>query len=162
MLKKNKIYRYHYLFLIAISILLTSCFNINDVEIKDIKEVKLVSFSDKGLIVDSKVKVLNPNIFEIKVIDSKIDVSVQGKAIGTSRIDGELILPSKSEEYHTLRLKSSFEDLGKDILVNLLSISAQNNKKIDFKFEGEIIGKVFLFKRKVNVSHTDSTVLKLF
>jgi len=149
-------------FIAFISLLLSSCVNYDEVEIKEIQEVKLVSFSDKGLIVDSKVKISNPNIFDIKVVGSKLNVIVQGRAIGSTKIDGKLVLPSKSEEFHTLRLKSSFEDLGKDALMNLVAITASNSDKISFKFEGYIVGKVFFIKRKVEISHEDSTRLRLF
>src|SRR5690554_2952064 len=84
-------------FIAFISLLLSSCVNYDEVEIKEIQEVKLVSFSDKGLIVDSKVKISNPNIFDIKVVGSKLDVIVQGRVIGSTKIDGKLVLPSKSE-----------------------------------------------------------------
>lgn len=163
MRKKNKLIRFSGVFFFLLcTILFTSCVNYDQIEIKDIQEVKLVSFSEKGLIVDSKVKISNPNIFDIKIVDSKLDVIVQGKPIGTTKIDGKLILPSKSEEFHTLRLKSSFNDLGKNALANLIAITASNNKQIEFKFEGYIIGKVFIIKRKVKIDHKDSTLLKLF
>ncbi|MEX2380100.1 MAG: LEA type 2 family protein [Vicingaceae bacterium] len=149
------------LFVIATCLLLSSCVNYDKVEIKEIKEVNLVNFSDEGLIVDSKVKISNPNAFDIKVVDSKLDIIVQGRPIGSAKIDGKLILPSKSEAFHTLRLKSNFDDLGKNALVNLLAITASNNNQIDFKFEGYIVCKVFIFKRKVEISHEDSTLLKL-
>lgn len=160
---KNKLRRFKgILFIAFISLILSSCVNYDEVEIKEIEEVKLVSFSDKGLIVDSKVKLSNPNIFDIQVVDSKLDVIVQGRAIGSTKIDGKLVLPSKSEEFHTLRLKSSFEDLGKDALMNLVAITAENSDQINFKFEGYIVGKVFFIKRKVEISHEDSTKLRLF
>lgn len=163
MLKKNKLNLLKgVLFLTLFSAFFTSCVNYDKVEIKEIEEVRLVSFSDKGLIVDSKVKLSNPNVFDIKIVDSKLNVIVQGKQIGSTKIDGKLVLPAKSEEFHTLRLKSSFEDLGKNALANLVAITASNSNRIDFKFEGYIVGRVFIFKRKVDINHEDSTVLKLF
>lgn len=163
MQKKNNFIRlYGVFFFLLSSILFTSCVNYDQVEIKEIKEVKLISFSEKGLIVDSKVKISNPNIFDIKIVDSKLDVIVQGKPIGTTKIDGKLTLPSKSEDFHTLRLKSSFKDLGKNALANLIAITTNNSNRVDFKFEGYIVGKVFIIKRKVEINHEDSTLLKLF
>jgi LEA14-like dessication related protein len=163
MQKKNNLIRFSGVFFFLLcTILFTSCVNYDQIEIKDIQEVNLVSFSDKGLIVDSKVKISNPNIFDIKIVDSKLDVIVQGKPIGSTKIDGKLVLPSKSEEFHTLRLKSSFNDLGKNALSNLIAITASNNKQIEFKFEGYIVGKVFIIKRKIKIDHKDSTLLKLF
>lgn len=163
MLKKNKLNVLKGgLFLIFFSFFFTSCVNYDEVEIKEIEEVRLVSFSDKGLIVDSKIKLSNPNAFDIKIVDSKLNVIVQGRQIGSTKIDGKLVLSANSEEFHTLRLKSSFEDLGKNALANLVAITASNSKQINFKFEGYIVGKVFLFKRKVDINHEDSTVLKLY
>lgn len=163
MRKRNKIKKLLYIaFTLFVGISLSSCVNYDQVKIKEVKEVNLVNFSDKGLIVDSKVKISNPNSFDIKIVDSKLDVFVQGRPIGTTKIDGQLVLPSNSEEFHTLRLKSKFEDLGKNALSNLIAITTRNNQEVDFKFEGYIVGKVFLLKRKVKIDHKDSTLLKLF
>lgn len=161
-IKNNVLIRRTLIFnFLILSLLFTSCVNYDKVEIKDIQEVKLLSFSEKGLVVDSKVKISNPNIFDIKIVDSKLNVFIKDELIGTTKIDGKLVLKAKSEEYYTLRLKSKFEDLEGGILANLIALTASSNQ-IDFKFEGFIVGKVFILKRKVKINHKDTTKLKLF
>lgn len=148
--------------LFLISILLTSCFNYEEVEIKDIKSVKLVEFSDKGLTVESEIKIFNPNNFDIKVVNSEFDVSVEGDKICKSRINNTLEIPKNSEEYHRLIMRSDYKDLEPGVFPKLIAITAMGSDKIDFKVEGFITGKAFLFKKKVEIKHEGKVPLKLF
>jgi len=148
--------------LLFISILLSSCFKYEEVEIKDIKSVKLLEFSDKGLTVESEIKISNPNNFDIKVVNSEFNVSVQGDKICKSRIDNKLDIPKNSEAYHTLIMRSDYKDLEPGVFPKLIALTSMSSDKINFKVDGFITGKAFMFTKKVEVSHEGKVPLKLF
>ena len=158
----RNIYSRLYPVILLISIVLTSCFQYEDVEIKDIKSLKLLEFSDKGLVVESEIQIINPNNFEITVVNSEFEVYVQGSKICKSSIDNEVKIPKNSEDYHTLIMKSDYKDMAEGAFVKLIAITAMDTDNIDFKVEGSITGKAFIFKKKVDVSHEGKVPLKLF
>lgn len=140
----------------------TSCFSYEEVEIRDIKSVKLKEFSTNGLVVESEIKLYNPNKFDIKVVNSDFDVYVEGSKICKSRIDNKISIPRESEAYHTLIFKSDYKDLTDGALPKLIGITAMGKDEIDFKVDGSITGKAYIFKKKVKVSHEGKVPLKLF
>ncbi len=151
-----------FLFMTILSISLTACFDYKDVEIKDIKSIKLLDFSNKGLSVESEIKIYNPNNFKLSVVDSEFNFYVKGKKLGIASIEGNLKIPANSEEYYTVVLRSSNKDMSPNAIPMLIGITASGKDNIDFKIEGYIVGKAFLLKRKIEVSHSGKVPLKLF
>lgn len=156
----NKLLKSTLLFLIAIS--LSSCFNYDDVEIKDVRSIKLLDYSVDGLSVESEIKIVNPNSFKLTVVNSEFDFYIKKKKLGKARIDGKLKIPANSEEYHKVVLTSKNKDMSPNALPILIGLTASGNDKIDFKVEGFIEGKAFMFKRKVDVSHSGIVPLELY
>lgn len=152
----------NFAFLTIVLISLSSCFKIEEVKIKEIKSVKLLEFTDEGLLVESNLQIDNPNGYDIKVVDSEFNVVVNNKKIGKARINSDLNIPGNSNEFHTLLLKSNHSDLSASAIPSLIAITASNRDKLDFKVDGYIVGKVWWFKKKVEVGHEGKVDLKLF
>jgi LEA14-like dessication related protein len=140
----------------------TSCMHYEEVEIQDIKSIKLLEFSDKGLLVESNVRIHNPNNYDLSVVNSEFDVFIKSSRIGKASIDSKVQIPGESNDYHTIVLRSDYDKLASGALPKLIAITAMGNENIDFKIDGFITGKAFLFKKKVHVSHEGSVPLKLY
>ena len=151
-----------FVFLLVLLSFLTSCIQYEEVEIKHIKSVKLVEFSDKGLVVESNIQIKNPNNFDLSVVDSEFDVFVKNNKIGKASIDSKVSIPSKSEAYHKVILRSDYKELAPGALPNLIALTALGSDKIDFKVDGFITGKAFFFKKKVHVTHEGKVPLKFY
>lgn len=151
-----------YLFIGLILLGLSSCFRIENVEIKEIKSVKLLEFTEEGLLVESEIMVENPNIYDIKVVGSDFKVEVNKAPIGDAQIIGKLNIPAKSSEYHRVKLRSTPKELSANAIPKLIAITAGGKDELDFKVDGFIVGKVWLFKKKVDVAHEGKVDLKLF
>jgi LEA14-like dessication related protein len=151
-----------YLFIGLILLGLSSCFRIEDVEIKEIKSIKLLEFTEEGLLVESEIMISNPNFYDIKVVDSDFKVEVNKASIGDAQIIGKLNIPGNSNEYHTVRLRSTPQELSVNAIPKLIAITASGKDELDFKVNGFIVGKVWLFKNKVEVAHQGEVDLKLF
>ncbi|MEQ8908324.1 MAG: LEA type 2 family protein [Vicingaceae bacterium] len=141
---------------------LSSCVNYEEVEITDIKSLKLLELNDKELRVESEVKINNPNNFDIKVVDSEFNVKIENKDIGKSSIVSNVNLPSNSSEYHTLVFRSSFKEMKGNALMTLMGITASGNDDIRFEVDGFIVGKALMMKKKVEVKHSGIVPLKLY
>lgn len=153
-----------FLFLFVSSILLTfsSCVDYEEVEIKDIKSLKLLELNDKELRVESEVKISNPNRFDIKVVNSEFNVKIENRDIGKSSILSNINLPSKSNDYHTIVFRSSMKELQNNALMTLMGITATGKDNIRFEVDGFIVGKALLMKKKVEVKHSGIVPLKLY
>ncbi|MBL4710877.1 MAG: LEA type 2 family protein [Flavobacteriales bacterium] len=156
----KKIFRLSFLF--SILLFLSSCFKYEEVTIKDIKTVRLIEFSEKGLIVESEIKIDNPNSYKISIINSEFDIFVNNKRLAKAKIDNKISIPKNSSEYHKVILKSDYKDFASGALVNMLALTMSGNDKVKFKVEGFIVGKAFFIKKKVKVNHEDVVPLKLF
>lgn len=135
--------------------------NYEDVEITNIKSVKLLELSDKGLTAESEIQITNPNSYKLSVVDSEFDVFIKNTKLGKAYIDGNLNIKANSSDYHTIVLKSDYEDLADGALGNMIALT-MGSKNIDFKVEGFIVGKAFLIRKKVKVSHQGRVPLKIF
>tara|TARA_R110002072_G_scaffold157619_2_gene308296 strand:- start:1710 stop:2189 length:480 start_codon:yes stop_codon:yes gene_type:complete len=145
-----------------LSIFLSACFSYEEVEILDIKSIKLVDFSDKEIIVNTEVEIFNPNDFDIKVVKSEFDVFMKGDRIGKAYIDNKLKIKKNSRMVHALVLKSDHTKEGLASIPKLLALTMNSPERIQFKVDGFIVGKAFLFKKKIHVSHQGLVPLKFY
>lgn len=150
------------LLLLIGSLSLSSCFNIEEVEISEIKSVKLLELNDNGLLVESEIRILNPNNYDIKVVDSDFNVAVNDRKIGKAKILSKLTIPASSNDLHTVKLQSEHEDLLATAIPNLIAITATGKDRLAFKVDGFIVGKVWWIKKKVKVAHEGKVDLELF
>ncbi len=155
----KNLYRLSFLFIIVLS--LSSCLKYEEVKITNIKYVKLVEFSKKGLIVESEIKIKNPNSFQLSMVDSEFDLYVKGSKLAKARVANTIKIPKNSEEYHTVVMKSEYEDFADGALVKMLGLTL-GSSEIDFKVDGYATGKAFFIKKKVHVTHAGKVPLKLY
>ncbi|MFT6167853.1 MAG: LEA14-like dessication related protein [Vicingaceae bacterium] len=153
--------RKFYKFSVVLTLLLSfsSC-TYEEVEITEIKYVKLVEFSPKGLVVESEIKIKNPNGFQLSMVDSEFDIYIKGSKLAKASVDNKIKIPKNSEEYHKVVMKSDFEDFADGALIQMLGLTL-GSKEVDFKIDGYVTGKVFFIKKKVHVSHEEKVPLKL-
>lgn len=149
-------------FLVLLTLSLSSCFKYEEVTVENIKSVRLIEFSDQGLLVESEIKINNPNGFDIRIVDSGFDLYVKGNKLAKASIQQKLTIPENSSDYHKIRIKSDYKDFADGALVNMLAITMGGGKEISFKAEGFVVGKVFFIKRKAEFSHQETVPLKLF
>jgi len=147
--------------IILVALLSFNSCSFEEVEITEIKYVKLLEFSKKGLLVESEIKIKNPNSFQLSMVDSEFDVYIKGSKLAKASIDNNIKIPKNSEEYHKVLMKSDFKDFADGALTKMLSLTF-GSSEVDFKVEGYITGRAFLMKKKVRVSHEAKVPLKLY
>jgi len=141
---------------------LSSCYQYEEVEIKEIKSVKFVELSEKGLVVESEIKLYNPNNYNIKILKSNFDVYVKDLKVGTARIDNKLNIEKDSERYYNLIIKSDYKDINESAIPKLIALTALGSDKIPVKIDGYLVGKVFLIRKKIEIEKEELVPLKLF
>jgi LEA14-like dessication related protein len=141
---------------------LSSCVSYEEVELKDIKSLKIIEFSGNNLKVETHLKILNPNSYSIKVIDSQFDVFIKNIKIGNAKIDSPIKFAAKSNDYQKVIISSTIEKDQLNSLTSIFAMAAFGKNEIAFKLDGYVKGKAMAFKKKIDIVHEGKVPLELF
>lgn len=134
---------------LSILILMSSC-RVEEVELDEIEELKLVEMSKNGIVLNVKAKINNPNSFNIKVTDSDFDIYLNDKFISKGQIENVVKIKKKSNESHFFTLRSEELESTNQLLPILLQAALTG--RVKGRAKGFIKGKTFLFvSRKLDV-----------
>ena len=145
--------------LIASTLLLTSCFSYKEIELGDVKDVKLNRVANGGVEVQAAMHVKNPNNYKIKIKKIEADMFVNGKNVGKMQLSKKVVLPKHSDQVQNFAVNTQ--------LSNLLSAmpAVLFGGDINLQLKGFIWGKVFIFRQKFPLEAEEkisSKDLKLF
>jgi LEA14-like dessication related protein len=147
------------IFLSFLSIILfaVGCLSYKEVKVIDVTDVGVKKFTAKGVEVEVAMQIKNPNNYNIKIVDSDLELFVKENRIGTAKIDNKVTLQKKSNQIHRFIIKSSLKDMGSSVFPLLMNVlgggSIELHIKGDIKATAKGIGKRFPvdFKEKVEL-----------
>ncbi len=133
-------------------LLVTSCKEMKDVEVKGIENFKITKMNKEGLNAIISVKIKNPNNFGFTIYSGQADVTLSNIPLGTSHLQKKIFIKANEEAVYDLYLHTSFEKINmKDILA---SITFSNFGKI--KIDGYIKAGKVLLRKKIKVHYEGS------
>jgi len=124
--------------------ILTGCY-------KNIEFVGLESFdvSPTSQNIKLYVKVNNPNFYSIKIVETDLDIYLNDKHLGEIQGEHKIKIPANKDYVAELPIKVNLADLlfnagnFKDLL---------KDEETIVKVQGTITGKVFFFKKTININ----------
>lgn len=128
---------------------LTSCSFYDDVEVIEVQKVDVKEFSKDIISADIYLKIDNPNFYKIKLMESDIDLFMNGKKMGKLHLREPLELPKKEVSVQALRMTADISDMSGDFIANTLTLLFA--KSVELKAEGFVKGKAMGVGRKVKV-----------
>jgi LEA14-like dessication related protein len=133
--------------------LLTSCIAYKQLEFKGIEDVLVNEFSQKGIDVEIKANIYNPNGYNIKIVGSELDFYVAGTKIGCADIDNNIVIKKKLEKTYAIRLKAdpSQIKLGLTTMLGILF-----TQKANVRVKGLIKAKALGVSKNVPVDFEQS------
>lgn len=134
--------------LIAIALMVAGCDFVEEVEFRDVSNVRL---SMDGPKVSADITLFNPNNFSLNLKRSEVDISFDGKPVGRIDQHHQMEISKKSEFTVPVEVQVSLKDLG---LGNAL-MGILGGKKYPLRFQGKIYGQVKGFPVSVAVDHTE-------
>lgn len=149
------------LILISFIFSFSSCVKYDEIEIQEIRSVKVLEFSNDGVLVEVDLKINNPNPYVVSITDSKLKFSFRNNKVGNTSIKNKLKLKNNTAQFYTVQLQGDFTDIKTSPIGSLLGLLTSSNKNVDFGIDGYIVGKVFLVKHKVNVDYKGKVPLEL-
>ncbi|MGB0882306.1 MAG: LEA type 2 family protein [Vicingaceae bacterium] len=137
--------------------LLIGCMTYKEVEVIEVTDVGIKKFTTEGVEVEVAMQIKNPNSYNIKIVDSDLQLFADGNKIGTANIENKVTLPKNSNKIHRFTITSSLKDIGSSAFPLLMSVLG--GKTIEMQITGDIkasakgIGKRFPvdFKEKVEL-----------
>lgn len=133
------------LFLLFFSISLAACTSYEQVELKDITNIKVDRMDAKGIAVRVDALVHNPNNYRIQVLDPDVDLYVNDKFIGKGILDSTLILEKNSTNVYTVPMQAELQ--GGALLMVLVS-GVFNGNEVKLAAKGTVVGKVGLLRKR--------------
>lgn len=136
--------------LICLSFLIfSSCTFYRDVEVQDFLDFQLKEMNASGVDADIVLSISNPNWYAIEIRESKVQVYLENKPVGSVNLSGKLRIPAKSVSTQVLTFHSDIKDI-QQLFGSALTLMFKNEYHL--KGEGYVTGKAIGMKRKVPVN----------
>jgi len=139
-------------------VLFASCNIYKEVQVKEVRDVRLSEFGSDGLKAEVDILVENPNSFKFKVTDSDLNVSINGTNIGKVKLGEKLTIDKSSTNLYTLHFKSDYDDLSPQFLQSLITLIFVNYA--EFSAQGYVKGRAMLVSKKVKVDLKEKVNLR--
>lgn len=140
---------YKILFIFPLIFLLSSCFEVEELDFNGIDGVKLEKLEKKSLDLTLGVKVSNPNGFTIKVKSCDLEVYAEDVLIGRAKIDKKIKLLKKKEDTYNVPVHIDLED---GVLLKFIKFALKD--KVKFRLKGFVKGSVLGISKKMDVDET--------
>lgn len=140
-------------FLIGLTSLLlfTSCIDYEDVKFEGIEDYSFDKVNTSEVQMTFKMKVKNPNKYNIKVKKSNFDLFLNGDKLGTTRMMQDIKLKKNSTEVHSLIFESDLASMSKGFFANLGTLFGGTSK---LRIKGEIKAKAYGVGKRFKVDFT--------
>jgi LEA14-like dessication related protein len=134
--------------ILLLTLLISGCSSVTEIQMGDIKDVRLKSIENNmvGLAID--LPVTNPGNFKINIIDMNFDISVNGKHLGKMTNPEKIVIPSKFDHIQTFPVQLELSNL----LSGALSMyRLRNMKNFEIQITGKVKARSFLYIKTIDV-----------
>lgn len=143
-------------FLVAALILfLGSCTIYQDIEVSEVRDIRIIEVTKDGLIAEVDLKIYNPNPYRLTIVNVDADLYLNDKDIGDAQINERITIGKKSSHVYTIKLEGDYTKMGGSLLEGLLGslFSQTANLRIDGTIKGRalLIGKRVFFQVEQDV-----------
>ena len=143
--------RSNFLLALIFSAALTSC-NYDDVEVKEVRSVKIDRLDGKGITFTASLWVENPNAYRIKVTGTDADLYLSGKHAGNAKLLNTITVPARYKGAVDVDVRTDFDEGSLAILPVI--ISAGMKRKVDLRAAGHLRARSFLIGKKFPFDYT--------
>ncbi|MEO0404448.1 MAG: hypothetical protein AAF193_06220, partial [Bacteroidota bacterium] len=113
-------------------------------------------------LVEAEVELVlnNPNWYRVTLLESDVDVFINGKEVGKLTLKEKVILPNKTLSTRIITMSGDYEEISTSFLENLLTLLFSSTAK--FEVIGTMKGRALLISRKVAIHEEDEIDLNQF
>jgi LEA14-like dessication related protein len=132
---------------------LISCLPYNEVELISVDNVEVKKFTMSGIRAEVTVKVSNPNNYKISIIDSDLDIYLNGIMMGKATIKETIVLEKKSKDSHRFTIDTNYTGASAGGLSAIMTLITSSSVNLGLK--GTIKAKAKFIRKKVDVEFNE-------
>lgn len=134
--------------ILLLILLISGCSSVKEIQIGDIKDVRLKSIENNLVGLELELPVTNPGNFKIKIIDMDFDISINGKHLGKMTNPEKIVIPSKFDNIQTFPVQLELSNF----LSGALSMyRLRNMKNLEIQITGKVKARSFLYIKTIDV-----------
>jgi LEA14-like dessication related protein len=133
----------------SLSVMLSACSYYNDVQVLKVMNIEIVEFSTDIINATVEIEINNPNWYDIKLMDSDLDLFVNGKSMGTVHLAEKVVIPKKSITIQKVEVISDIKDAQANFLQSVMSLLFKKTALLEIK--GEVKAKGLMVSKKIPV-----------
>jgi len=143
----------------SILVFFNSCFEYEEVDFKGIQNFKLENKSAENLLMRLDIKVNNPNTYNITIKPTTLDIFVNGKFAGKTKMKDKIILKKNTTAVYPLYMQAKTKDIMNSIPV---SLGALLSGKVKMGIKGNVKAKAYGVGKKFYINEEETVYLKNF
>lgn len=137
-----------------------SCNFYKDVEVTEVKDVRIIRFDQDAVEAEVELVINNPNWFRVVLLESDVDVFINGKEVGKLQLKEKVILANKTSNTRTIVMTGDYDEISSGFLDNLLTLLFSNTAK--FEVIGTMKGRALLISREVDIQEATDIDINQF
>ena len=133
---------------IVILLLLAGSGRVQDIEVKDIKNIRFKGLIDNYVTFEADIQVFNPSHTTIRVKEIDVKAYANDSYLGRLLCNEEIVIPSESSDFLTVPFRIRIANIltGASMYFRL---SKQKNIKVEI--DGHISAKTVLIRKKIKI-----------
>lgn len=143
----------------SILVLLNSCFEYEEVDFKGVQNFKLENRTSENLLMRLDLKVNNPNTYNITIKPTTLDIYVNGKFAGKTKMKDKIVLKKQTTGVYPLYMQANTKDIMSALPMNL---GALLSGKITMGIKGNVKAKAYGVGKKFYLNEEETIYLKDF
>jgi len=140
------------LILWVLAVGITSC-QYNEVVVEDIRDFQIRKMEINRIFLGFKVKLKNPNSYQIKVSNTDLNCTINGRNMGNLRLDNKLLIPPGNDNYLTVNSSLTTKGAAGNVLSILLS--SLISQSVEIHLTGDVQGGLFIFPKTIEIDHRE-------
>lgn len=139
------------LLLLLVVLLVSSCGNVEEIEIGDPQGVKINGFEDNHLSISAEIPIKNPSMYSFKIKEMDVKVFLNGTYMGKLIVDDVIKVKRKADMVYDLPVKIRLANLFGAAFVMM---NMKEGQDVLVKFEGTVKAQSMLVTREFSIEET--------
>ena len=127
----------------------SSCGSYENIEFGKVNDFRMNNKTNGKMELVLKVKINNPNDFNIKVVKSEFDLEIGGNSAGKITLSEKVKIKKNKDEEYEIIVEADKGEVTAAMMKTAFSSLA--SKKVHLKAKGWVKGRVFIFGKKEEV-----------
>ena len=147
--------------MIIMSVFFTSCSGFEEIELTQVKELKVKNISSGTIDFSVDAEIYNPNSFGVSVKGAELDIKLEGIDLGKTQLGESFKIKGNSKETHQINFNLDISKLSITSIPKIISLATSGSRGVNVEVNGTIKGGAFLINKTFPVNLKQKVPLQL-